>query len=183
MSDITSLLSGFNDNDLGSIELQVTIAALQQQVEAADAHAGGRDKERTLVIAVVKAILSKLDLQQQKTQHAATDLCPLLRLADACFTCCAKSMKQEEYQVLLYSYMKKLSSAGQLLASVQCSQQLLADLCETEQQAGSSRSCNHELLLGAGLNVIICTCKLQKGLLGALRSINQAAGAVLRVVT
>jgi hypothetical protein len=183
MSDIKSLLRGFNDQDLGSAELQATIAALQQRVEAADAHAGGsRRKERPIVIPVVKAVLAKLDLGQPGKQHAA-ELGSLLRLADACFSLCDKNIRQEEYHVLLYSYMKKLASGNQLSAAVKCSQKLLADLFGAEQREGSSRHGNNELLLGAGLNAIICTCKLQKGVLHLLHMVNQAAGAVLGVIS
>jgi hypothetical protein len=183
MCDINSLIRGLNEQDKGSAELQATIAALQQQVEAADAHAGGsRRKEKPIVVPVIKAVLAKLDLRQQREQHAA-ELGSLLRLADACFSHCDKNIRQEDYHVLLYSYMKKLSSGNQLLAAIQCSQKLLADLSAAEQQDGSSRHGNNELLLGAGLNAIICTCKLQKGLLGSLQLISQAAGAVLGVIS
>lgn len=178
-------LKTFDASAVGSAELRATIASLEQEVEAANSSAGGSKRnDKSWIIALVKALLAKLGSGQQSEKHAAAALDPLLRLADACFKFCSMHIKQDDYHVLLYSYMKKLSAANQLHAAVQCSQQLLADLnaAAGEQQHSSSKHSSADLLLGAGLNVIICTCKLRKDVLGSLQSINQATEAVLGVL-
>lgn len=178
-------LKTFDASAVGSAELRATIASLEQEVEAANSSAGGSKRnDKSWIIALVKALLAKLGSGQQNEKHAAAALDPLLRLADACFKFCSMHIKQDDYHVLLYSYMKKLSAANQLHAAVQCSQQLLADLnaAAGEQQHSSSKHSSADLLLGAGLNVIICTCKLRKDVLGSLQSINQATEAVLGVL-
>jgi hypothetical protein len=185
MSIIERYLQAFSSSSLGSTELQATIAALEQQVEAANGSAGGSKRnERLWILAVIKALLAKLGSGQHSEQHAAAVLDPLLHLADACFKFCSTHMKQEDYHVLLYSYMKKLSVANQLHAAMECGQQLLADLQaeQEEQQQSSSRHSSSDLLLGAGLNIIICSCKLRAGVFKSLHSINQAAEAVLQVL-
>jgi hypothetical protein len=185
INTVESLLVKLNESPLGSNELQATIEALKQHIAIAQGTAGGSKRnEKTWIVSLVKALLAKLGSGQHIEQHAAAVLHPLISLADACLEFCSMHIKQEDYHALLYSYMKKLSAANELHAAIQCSQQLLADLHNAvkEQQTNTKQS-SHDLLLGAGLNIIICSCKLRKGVLGSLHNINQAAGAVLGVLS
>lgn len=133
------------------------------------AHSKVNATELNALLAIAKLLLARLG-------HAADNLEQLLRLADSCFTCCEQLVSgtkhRNAFNVLLYSYVKKLVGLKHFQAALQHGQLLLADL--QQQEVDDTDKSTQDLLLGAALNVIICTCKVDQDVLPLLHGVNTA---------
>lgn len=130
------------------------------------------------LLSTIKLVLTKIDPEAESLEQ-------LLKLADSCFACyqrSADSKSHEARDVLHYSYVKKLVALKRFSAALQHGRQLLADLQLSVGTDGASSKSTEDLVLGAALNVIICTCKVDRNISGALSGVNTAATCLLDVL-
>lgn len=129
------------------------------------------------ILSIAKSVLAKLDL-------AADNLQQLLGLADSCFASCEQLVSgtkhHSAYNVLLYSYIKKLVGLKRFQAALQHGQLLLADL--QRQGTDEADRLTQDLLLGAALNVVICTCKIDQDAGPLLHVVNTAAAQLFNTL-
>ncbi|KAF8065905.1 SF3B4 [Scenedesmus sp. PABB004] len=170
-------------------ELGAAVQAAHSHLRAAGA-AAGREPPAWL-LPLLKAALARLAGGGGDAEAEARALAPLVDAAFSAARGAARAAARQELLALRYSYMKRLFAlkrvADALAHGRALLDELLPDAADGDAQGGQppgggGGAASQDLLLGTGLNVVICTCRLRAAVLAQLPGVSRAAAAVLGVL-